>query len=489
MSERETTTLVDFEAELLAADAIGDVIEHWGFRKVLGRVWTVLFIAGGAPAGARPSASGCSMSAGAVSMSLTELQRWGVVQRVWQAGRAQGVLRGRDRLLEDDLQGLRRARAAARRVGARAARARRRAARSAPSRRDLRQARVDRVQPPALVRHRRADGARWLHQVEARRLHPFGDLVRFPLRARAKSAEPSTLRESRDRSESGARERRSRRETFMSIATYRHPDACLPHDVVGSLERGCEEHGARRARGPPRRAALVASRDDLAEVERALAAVGHGDDTLAHAERAPPARRRTASGSGRSAWRSRRASAAASPTAARTLRRRRRARAQRDAAPRRRGRSRRRAGAAPTRRASIYGNAASIFGGDWLLVDALCRIQARGRRPTCSSACSTVIKEMVIAESLQLARRGKVRSDARRLLPHRRRARRRRSSAGRCSRARAPAASTPTVPRRARGVRRRSSASRSRSSTTCSTSRAIPARRARRCSPICARGR
>jgi hypothetical protein len=27
-------------AALLAADAIGDVIEHWGFRKALGRVWT-----------------------------------------------------------------------------------------------------------------------------------------------------------------------------------------------------------------------------------------------------------------------------------------------------------------------------------------------------------------------------------------------------------------------------------------------------------------
>jgi len=73
------------EAELLAADAIGDVIEHWGFRKVLGRVWTVLFIA----AEALPAAvlsERLSMSAGAVSMSLTELQRWGVVKRVWRPG-------------------------------------------------------------------------------------------------------------------------------------------------------------------------------------------------------------------------------------------------------------------------------------------------------------------------------------------------------------------------------------------------------------------
>lgn len=73
------------EAELLAADAIGDIIEHWGFRKVLGRVWTVLFIA----AEALPAATigeRLSMSAGATSMALTELQRWGVVKRVWRPG-------------------------------------------------------------------------------------------------------------------------------------------------------------------------------------------------------------------------------------------------------------------------------------------------------------------------------------------------------------------------------------------------------------------
>jgi DNA-binding transcriptional regulator GbsR (MarR family) len=73
------------EAELLAADAIGDVIEHWGFRKGLGRVWTVLFIAA-EPLPAAAIGERLSMSAGAVSMALTELQRWGVVHRVWRPG-------------------------------------------------------------------------------------------------------------------------------------------------------------------------------------------------------------------------------------------------------------------------------------------------------------------------------------------------------------------------------------------------------------------
>ena len=43
------------EAELLIADAVGEVIEHWGFRKPLGRVWTVLYLAGMRLAGVRAS--------------------------------------------------------------------------------------------------------------------------------------------------------------------------------------------------------------------------------------------------------------------------------------------------------------------------------------------------------------------------------------------------------------------------------------------------
>lgn len=72
-------------AVLLAADAVGDVIEYWGFRKVLGRVWTVLYL-WDAPLSAADIGERLQMSAGAVSMALTELQRWEVVRRVWQPG-------------------------------------------------------------------------------------------------------------------------------------------------------------------------------------------------------------------------------------------------------------------------------------------------------------------------------------------------------------------------------------------------------------------
>ncbi|EYF07578.1 polyprenyl synthetase family protein [Chondromyces apiculatus] len=57
----------------------------------------------------------------------------------------------------------------------------------------------------------------------------------------------------------------------------------------------------------------------------------------------------------------------------------------------------------------VYGNAASIFGGDFLLADALCRVQAAGVDGVLPHMLKTV-KELVTAETLQLAARGKVRS-------------------------------------------------------------------------------
>ena len=73
------------EAELLVADAIGDVIEHWGFRKALGRVWTVLYLSGEVLPAA-DLVERLQMSAGSVSTTLTELQRWAVVRRVGRPG-------------------------------------------------------------------------------------------------------------------------------------------------------------------------------------------------------------------------------------------------------------------------------------------------------------------------------------------------------------------------------------------------------------------
>src|SRR5580692_9416151 len=55
----------------------------------------------------------------------------------------------------------------------------------------------------------------------------------------------------------------------------------------------------------------------------------------------------------------------------------------------------------------VYGNAASIFAGDWLLVTALRRIAAAGVDGLLERML-TVIEEMIVAESRQLERRGTV---------------------------------------------------------------------------------
>jgi octaprenyl-diphosphate synthase len=55
----------------------------------------------------------------------------------------------------------------------------------------------------------------------------------------------------------------------------------------------------------------------------------------------------------------------------------------------------------------VYGNAASIFAGDWLLVAALRRIAATGVDGLLDRMLG-VIDEMIVAESLQLERRGNV---------------------------------------------------------------------------------
>ena len=55
----------------------------------------------------------------------------------------------------------------------------------------------------------------------------------------------------------------------------------------------------------------------------------------------------------------------------------------------------------------VYGNAASIFAGDWLLVAALRRIAAAGVEGLLDKMLA-VIDEMIVAESVQLERRGRL---------------------------------------------------------------------------------
>jgi DNA-binding transcriptional regulator GbsR (MarR family) len=64
----------------LAADTMGELVAFWGFKQSTGRIWTVLYFSPH-PLPADEIASRTSLSTGAVSMALTELQQWGLVDR------------------------------------------------------------------------------------------------------------------------------------------------------------------------------------------------------------------------------------------------------------------------------------------------------------------------------------------------------------------------------------------------------------------------
>jgi DNA-binding transcriptional regulator GbsR (MarR family) len=73
------------QPELNAADNIGRLMEFWGFKRPMGRMWTLLFLSD-QPLGAAELGERLKMSAGAVSMALGELVKWGAVKKTWRPG-------------------------------------------------------------------------------------------------------------------------------------------------------------------------------------------------------------------------------------------------------------------------------------------------------------------------------------------------------------------------------------------------------------------
>jgi HTH-type transcriptional regulator, glycine betaine synthesis regulator len=72
-------------SERIVSDAIGRLMVLWGFKRNMGRVWTLLYLSDG-PLGAHELRERLQLSAGAISMTLSELARWGVVRKVFRQG-------------------------------------------------------------------------------------------------------------------------------------------------------------------------------------------------------------------------------------------------------------------------------------------------------------------------------------------------------------------------------------------------------------------
>src|ERR1700704_5664289 len=75
------------ERELVheVADAVGGLMEFWGFKRVMGRLWSVLYLTG-EPLGAAELCERLAISSGAASMTLADLERWGGGKRSRKPG-------------------------------------------------------------------------------------------------------------------------------------------------------------------------------------------------------------------------------------------------------------------------------------------------------------------------------------------------------------------------------------------------------------------
>ena len=72
-------------AVLKVADAVGALIESWGFKRNMGRMWAVLYL-DDHPLTAADLGERLGLSTGAVSMLLTELLQWGAIKKAWVVG-------------------------------------------------------------------------------------------------------------------------------------------------------------------------------------------------------------------------------------------------------------------------------------------------------------------------------------------------------------------------------------------------------------------
>jgi HTH-type transcriptional regulator, glycine betaine synthesis regulator len=72
-------------AELRVAEVIGQLMEFWGFKAVMGRIWGILYLMP-EPLSAAELSERLAISSGAVSMALSDLQKWGVVKKTWRPG-------------------------------------------------------------------------------------------------------------------------------------------------------------------------------------------------------------------------------------------------------------------------------------------------------------------------------------------------------------------------------------------------------------------
>lgn len=76
----------NYEAIHLTCEAIGQIIESWGFKKIMGMTWAFLYLCP-EPACAKDMCKALNVSPALVSITLQELLRWQVVKKISPIGK------------------------------------------------------------------------------------------------------------------------------------------------------------------------------------------------------------------------------------------------------------------------------------------------------------------------------------------------------------------------------------------------------------------
>lgn len=71
----------NLEPVQLIADTVGQLMEFWGFKHIMGRLWTILFLSS-RPLSAPELAERLHSSSGGISMALHDLMTWGAIRKV-----------------------------------------------------------------------------------------------------------------------------------------------------------------------------------------------------------------------------------------------------------------------------------------------------------------------------------------------------------------------------------------------------------------------
>jgi len=70
----------------LASETMGELIGFWGFKASMGRIWTLLYLTS-EPLPADAIAERTGLSSGAVSMAISDLLVWGIIERTPAPGK------------------------------------------------------------------------------------------------------------------------------------------------------------------------------------------------------------------------------------------------------------------------------------------------------------------------------------------------------------------------------------------------------------------